>query len=49
MEYEEIIKKFFTAKEVDTIVNQDLNFQLYKFYEIWTLKECYIKCCGQEL
>ncbi len=46
---EEIAKSFFTAKEFNYIVNQDLKFQLDRFYEIWTLKESYIKCCGQGL
>lgn len=49
IECEEIGKNFFTVKEVDYIVNQDLKFQLDRFYEIWTLKESYIKCCGQGL
>lgn len=49
IEYEEIAKNFFATKEFKHIVNQDLKFQLYRFYEIWTLKESYIKCCGQGL
>lgn len=49
IECEEIAKNFFTAKEFDYIVNQDSKFQLDRFYEIWTLKESYIKCCGQGL
>jgi len=49
IEYEEIAKNFFDISEFDYIVNQDLNIQLSKFYEIWTLKESYIKCCGQGL
>lgn len=49
IECEEIAKNFFTAKEFNYIVNQDLKFQLDRFYEIWTLKESYIKCCGQGL
>ncbi|WP_291560032.1 MULTISPECIES: 4'-phosphopantetheinyl transferase family protein [unclassified Clostridium] len=49
IEYKEIAKSFFTTGEFGYIVNQDLNFQLNKFYEIWTLKESYIKCCGQGL
>lgn len=49
IEYEEIAKSFFTAKEFDYIVNGDLKSRLDRFYEIWTLKESYIKCCGQGL
>jgi len=46
---EDIAKSFFTAKEYEYIINHDLELQLNKFYEIWTLKESYIKCCGQGL
>ncbi|MCJ8173433.1 4'-phosphopantetheinyl transferase family protein [Clostridium botulinum] len=49
IECEEIAKNFFTIKEFDYIANHDLKFQLDRFYEIWTLKESYIKCCGQGL
>lgn len=49
IEYEEIAKFFFPTKEFEYIVNQDLKFKLDRFYEIWTLKESYIKCCGQGL
>lgn len=49
IEYEEIAKSFFTESEFDYIVRKDLNNQLSRFYEIWTLKESYIKCCGQGL
>lgn len=49
IEYEEIAKFFFPIKEFEYIVNQDLKFKLDRFYEIWTLKESYIKCCGQGL
>lgn len=46
---EEIVKIFITTEEFNYIANQDLKFQLDKFYEIQTLKESYIKCCGQGL
>lgn len=49
IECEEIAKNFFTKNEFNYIVEQDLKFQLDRFYEIWTLKESYIKCCGQGL
>lgn len=49
IEYEDIAKNFFSVSEFDYIVKEDLNVKLSKFYEIWTLKESYIKCCGQGL
>ncbi|HDR8111923.1 TPA: 4'-phosphopantetheinyl transferase superfamily protein [Bacillus cereus] len=49
IDYKDIAKKFFTENEFNYIINQDINLQLNKFYEIWTLKESYIKCCGQGL
>jgi len=49
IEFEEIAKSFFTVNELDYIVNQDFNFRLNRFYEIWSLKESYIKCCGKGL
>lgn len=49
IECEEIAKNFFTVKEFDYIINQDMKFKLDKFYEIWILKESYIKCCGRGL
>jgi 4'-phosphopantetheinyl transferase len=49
IECEEIARNFFTTTEFDYIVKENLDIQLSKFYEIWTLKESYIKCCGQGL
>ncbi|WP_459500588.1 4'-phosphopantetheinyl transferase family protein [Bacillus sp. C1] len=49
IEYEEIARNFFTLNEFEYIMKQNLNDGLSKFYEIWTLKESYIKCCGQGL
>lgn len=49
IEYEDIAKSFFTKDELDYIVKKDIDNKLNKFYEIWTLKESYIKCCGQGL
>ncbi|MCM3216690.1 4'-phosphopantetheinyl transferase superfamily protein [Niallia taxi] len=42
---EEISTAFFTNEEC-RYINSDSNNRLDKFYEIWTLKESYIKCCG---
>ena len=49
MEYEDIAKIFFLASEFEYIAKADLCSRIKKFYEIWTLKESYIKCCGQGL
>lgn len=49
IKYEGIAKNFFSLSEFEYIIGQTLDFQLNKFYEIWTLKESYIKCCGQGL
>ncbi|MED4445711.1 4'-phosphopantetheinyl transferase family protein [Bacillus thuringiensis] len=50
IEYKDIAKRFFSVSEFDYIdKEEDLPTQLNKFYEIWTLKESYIKCCGQGL
>ncbi|MCB2298660.1 4'-phosphopantetheinyl transferase family protein [Clostridium tagluense] len=49
IEYKDIAKSFFSVSEFDYIIKEDLNSQLNKFYEIWTLKESYIKYCGQGL
>ncbi|NSB12641.1 4'-phosphopantetheinyl transferase family protein [Clostridium beijerinckii] len=49
IEYKEIAKKFFSENEFEYIIKNNIDIQLNKFYEIWTLKESYIKCCGQGL
>jgi len=49
IEYENISKNFFALSEFNYIIKQKIDIQLSKFYEIWTLKESYIKCCGQGL
>lgn len=49
IEYEEIAKNFFSVSEVNYIINKDFDHKLNRFYEIWTLKESFIKCCGQGL
>ncbi|WAG71756.1 4'-phosphopantetheinyl transferase superfamily protein [Clostridium sp. CF011] len=49
IEYEELAKRFFSESEFNYIIKENLDIQLSKFYEIWTLKESYIKCCGQGL
>ncbi|MFT8350160.1 4'-phosphopantetheinyl transferase family protein [Clostridium saccharoperbutylacetonicum] len=49
IEYKVIAERFFSTCELKYINNTDLCNQLKKFYEIWTLKESYIKCCGMGL
>ncbi|HFJ9280704.1 TPA: 4'-phosphopantetheinyl transferase superfamily protein [Bacillus cereus] len=49
IEYEEIAKSFFCDSEYAYIQKGDVNYQLRKFYEVWTLKESYIKCYGSGL
>lgn len=49
IEYKEIAKIFFTLSEYNCILKRNLDNQLNKFYDIWTLKESYIKCYGQGL
>ncbi len=49
IEYEDIAKNFFTTNEFDYITKNDSYSSLSRFYEIWTLKESFIKCCGQGL
>lgn len=49
IEYEDIAKRFFTINEFNYIMQSDLYSNLNRFYEIWTLKESYIKCIGQGL
>lgn len=49
IEYEKIAKEFFSLSEFDYITKKDSDDCLNKFYEIWTLKESYTKCCGHGL
>lgn len=49
IEYNDIAKDFFTVNEFNYITKQNLEAQISRFFEIWTLKESYIKCCGQGL
>jgi len=49
IEYMDLAENFFTKKEYDYIMKGDFNQQLNRFYDIWTLKESYIKCSGKGL
>lgn len=42
-------KRFFINKEYEYIMNKNLISRLEYFYEIWTLKESYIKAVGMGL
>lgn len=46
-----IVENCFTDKEQSYILNSEsfLEASLKKFYEIWTLKESYVKCIGKGL
>lgn len=49
IEYEKIAKNFFASSEFDYVTKIDPDDCLCKFYEMWTLKESYIKCCRKGL
>lgn len=46
IDYEAIAKDFFSSPEYLYITQNDKHNNLKKFYNIWTLKESFIKCCG---
>lgn len=48
-EYKTIVKRYFSIEEFNYINKQEVDSSLNRFYEIWTLKESYIKCCGKGL
>ncbi|MDF2522176.1 MAG: phosphopantetheine--protein transferase, partial [Clostridia bacterium] len=45
----EIAHRFFAAKEYDMLSNADKSIRKELFYDIWTLKESYIKALGKGL
>lgn len=49
IEYKDIAEKFFVNREYKIIRACNKNQQLAKFYEFWTLKESYVKYCGEGL
>lgn len=49
IEYKDIAENFFVKEEFEYIMQNDSKNKLDKFYNIWTLKESYIKCCGEGL
>ncbi|MFA6662197.1 MAG: 4'-phosphopantetheinyl transferase superfamily protein [Bacilli bacterium] len=40
-------KRFYTNKEYNYIMNASYLDQMYRFYEIWTMKESYMKAVGK--
>ncbi|EPC8410311.1 MULTISPECIES: 4'-phosphopantetheinyl transferase family protein [Bacillus] len=49
IEYVDIARNFFTTIEWDYIAKEDSYDPLSRFYQVWVLKESYIKCCGMGL
>jgi 4'-phosphopantetheinyl transferase len=49
IECEEIAENYFSACELEYVLYGKRNDCLNRFYEIWTLKESYIKCRGMGL
>lgn len=47
MEYEDIVKRFFTDYEYKWIMEQEEGIRLQCFYKLWTLKESYVKFKGK--
>jgi len=45
----DIAKRFFSKEEYIDLMNMDSLHRLSYFYELWTLKECYIKAEGKGL
>lgn len=46
IEYATLTKEFFSQPEIEYILNGHETNPLERFYEIWTLKESYLKCMG---
>jgi 4'-phosphopantetheinyl transferase len=44
-----IAERFFSKKEHDTLMQKESDKRLSSFYDIWTLKESYIKAVGKGL
>lgn len=49
IEYFDIAKNFFAKEELEYIISQNKQESLERFYDIWTLKESYIKFNGKGL
>lgn len=45
----DIAKEFFSSQEYNYIMSKPFNERTYAFYEIWTLKESYLKAIGKGL
>lgn len=44
-----IAERYFSPTEVDALLSLSTEQQLSRFYDLWTLKESYIKACGSGL
>jgi len=42
----DIVDQFFSALEVQSLMQRPIELRRRRFYEYWTLKESYIKACG---
>jgi 4'-phosphopantetheinyl transferase len=49
LNYIYIAKKIFTEKEIKYLLNCDEKDELSRFYEVFTLKESFVKCIGEGL
>lgn len=49
IDYKSIAESFFSKDEVQFILNASDENKLHRFYEVWTLKESYIKAKGMGL
>lgn len=45
----DVAKSFFSEKEYIDLMKKDINKRKDYFYDLWTLKESYIKACGKGL
>ncbi|WP_271714102.1 4'-phosphopantetheinyl transferase family protein [Anaeromicropila herbilytica] len=46
---EELARRFFSEKEYEDMMSKNKNDRRGYFYDLWTLKESYIKCIGNGL
>jgi 4'-phosphopantetheinyl transferase len=45
----DVVDQFFSAIEVQSLMQRPIELRPRRFYEYWTLKESYIKACGMGL
>lgn len=49
IDFKSIMKSFFQEDDIEFVLSGDESQQLHRFYDIWTLKESYIKAEGKGL